>query len=145
MASQEKRDMSRSEDYLVMIYNLHQQKGYTSTLDLSERLGVKPPTVSSMVAKLARDGYLVHEPYRGMRLTPSGTTVARSIIRRHETVEAFLIMLGIDKDVAHTDSEGLEHHLHPVTLRKLEQLVEFFRNNPDILRAIRNAVDETHP
>ena len=142
MASQDKRDMSRSEDYLVMIYDLHQQKGYTSTLDLSERLGVKPPTVSSMIAKLARDGYLVHEPYRGMRLTSSGTTVARSIIRRHETVEAFLMMLGVDKNVAHSDSEGLEHHLHPITLRKLEQLVGFLRNNPGHLQAVRKALDE---
>lgn len=139
---QDRRDMSRSEDYLVMIYNLHQQKGYISTLDLSERLGVKPPTVSSMVAKLARYGYLVHEPYRGMKLTPSGTTVARSIIRRHETVEAFLIMFGIDKDVAHMDSEGLEHHLHAATLHKLEQLVEFFRHNPDQLHSIRKSIDE---
>ena len=43
-----------------------------STIDLADKLGVKPPTVSNMVARLAEKGYLVYERYRGMKLTDQG-------------------------------------------------------------------------
>ncbi|MDG6994176.1 MAG: MarR family transcriptional regulator, partial [Nitrososphaerota archaeon] len=57
---QSKRDISRLEDYLEAIYNLDSEKGYVSAADVSERLGVKPPTVSSMVRNLTRKGFLEH-------------------------------------------------------------------------------------
>ncbi|TMI51198.1 metal-dependent transcriptional regulator, partial [Candidatus Bathyarchaeota archaeon] len=64
-----KKETSRLEDYLEAIYRLSHDKGYASTVDLSDMLNVKPPTVSGMVGNLANKGYLVHEPYRGMKLT----------------------------------------------------------------------------
>jgi Mn-dependent DtxR family transcriptional regulator len=32
-----------------------------------------------------------------------------------------LIMIGVDEDVANIDAEGIEHHLHPQTLKKLRE------------------------
>lgn len=141
MTAKRTRDLSRLEDYLEAIYNLNEEKGYISAADISERLGVTPPTVSNMVARLDKEGYLVHERYRGMRLTDKGTKVAKSVTRRHETVFEFLSMLGIVGEVAYEDTEGIEHHIQPVTFRKIERLVEFLRNNPDQLKAIRKYVD----
>lgn len=138
---QPKRDISRLEDYLEAIYNLNKEKGYISTADISERLGVKSPTVSSMVAKLARKGLLVHERYRGMKLTDQGVKVARSVIRRHQTTYEFLSMLGVSKDVAYDDAEGIEHHLHPVTMYKFERLVEFLKKNPQYLSKIKEGIE----
>lgn len=141
LQGQSKRDISRLEDYLEAIYNLDQRKGYITTADISELLGVKPPTVSSMVAKLAKKGYLVHERYRGMKLTERGLKVARSVIRRHETIYELLSMLGIDGKVAYEDAEGIEHHLHPTTIYKFERLVRFLRKNRKIFDEIKKAVD----
>src|SRR5216110_3336863 len=59
-----KKETSRLEDYLEAIYRLSHDKGYASTVDLSDMLNVKPPTVSGMVGNLANKGYLVHEAYR---------------------------------------------------------------------------------
>jgi Mn-dependent DtxR family transcriptional regulator len=136
-----KRDTSRLEDYLEAIYQLQQEKGYVSTIELASRLGVKPPTVSSMVARLAKDGYVEYEPYRGMRLTDSGAKLARSVIRRHETIEEFLSMLGVDKAVAFADAEGIEHHLQPSTVLVLERLVRFLKMNPKHLEAIKDDLE----
>ncbi len=133
---QSKRDKSRLEDYLEAIYHLSKEKGYISTVDVSDHLGVTPSTVSGMVGKLAKDGYLVHEKYRGMKLTESGVRVARSVIRRHETIEELLSMLGVNKKAAYQDAEGIEHHVQPVTIEKLERLVAFLRKNPDFLEEI---------
>jgi len=136
-----KRDISRLEDYLEAIYNLNKEKGYVSAADLSDRLGVKPPTVSSMVANLTVKGYLEHERYRGMRLTPSGEKVARSVIKRHQVISELMSMLGVDDQTAYVDTEGIEHHVHPSTLRRLERLGEYLRENPRTLNAIREFME----
>jgi len=141
-SSQPRRDISRLEDYLEAIYNLNTEKGYVSAADVSEKLGVRPPTVSSMVVNLAKKGYLEHERYRGMRLTPSGEKVAKSVIRRHQVISELISMLGVDEQTAYVDTEGIEHHVHPSTVRRLERLAEYLRENPQTLRAIREFVEE---
>ena len=139
---QSKRDISRLEDYLEAIYNLNEEKGYVSAADISERLGVKPPTVSSMVSNLARKGYLEHERYRGMRLTPSGEKIAKSVIKRHRIISDLISMLGVDDQTAYVDTEGIEHHVHPSTLRRFERLAEYLRENPQTLKAVREFVED---
>jgi len=137
-----KKDISRLEDYLEAIYNLNAEKGYVSAADVSDKLGVKPPTVSSMVANLAKKGYLEHEKYRGMRLTPSGEKVARSVIKRHQVISGLISMLGVDDQTAYVDTEGIEHHVHPSTLRRFEKLAEYLRSNPQTLNAIREFIED---
>lgn len=131
----------RSEDYLEAVYHLIKDKGYATTSDISTVLKVKPPTVSHMIGKLASKGYLEYQPYRGMKLTPSGDKVARSVIKRHQVIAEFMSMLGIDEETAFQDTEGIEHHVQPTTLHRLERLAEFLRNNPETLKAIRKHVD----
>jgi len=139
---QSKRDISRLEDYLEAIYNLNVEKGYVSAADISDRLGVKPPTVSSMIVSLAKKGYLEHERYRGMRLTPSGEKIARSVIKRHQVISELLSMLGVDSQTAYVDTEGIEHHVHPTTVRRFERLADYLRENPQALKSIRQFVEE---
>ncbi len=139
---QSRKDISRLEDYLEAIYNLKEQKGYVSAADISEMLAVTPPTVSNMVKNLADKGYLEHERYRGMRLTPSGERIARSVIRRHQVISRLISMLGVDDETAYVDTEGIEHHVHPSTLRRFERLAEYLRENPQTLKAIREFVEE---
>jgi Mn-dependent DtxR family transcriptional regulator len=137
-----KNETPRLEDYLEAIYSLFEEKGYSSTVDISDRLQVKPPTVTSMVQKLAKKGYLIHEPYRGMKLTEDGEKLARSVISRHQVISEFLSMIGVGRRVAYQDTEGIEHHIQPVTFRKIEGLVDFLRKNPEYLSAIREYLDK---
>ncbi len=123
----------RLEDYLEAIYHLAQDKGYVSVIDLSDRLEVKPPTASAMISRLAKGGYLEHEPYRGMRLTKKGESVALSVVARHSTIFEFLSLLGVDKVTAYEDAEGIEHHVQPKTLRRIASLVRYMRENPEVL------------
>ena len=138
----QQEEMSRLEDYLEVIYHLIHDKGYASTVDIAENLRVKPPSVSSMLGRLAARDYLVHEPYRGIRLTDKGTRIAKSVVARHSVVSELLLMLGVEDEVAYQDTEGIEHHIQPVTIRKIEGLVDFLRKNPKLLRAIRDHIEE---
>ena len=114
----------RMEDYLEVIYELVQQKGYATIIDISQYLNVSSPSVTKMVKRLDETGYLKYEKYRGICLTQQGIDVAMSIHQRHSLLAEFLKMIGVDKDIANKDAEGIEHHLHPQTLKKLEEFVK---------------------
>ena len=139
---QSRKDISRLEDYLEANYNLNEEKGYVRAADISEKLSVKPPTVSNMVKNLADKGYLEHKKYRGMRLTPSGEKIARSVIKRHRVISDLISMLGVDDQTAYIDTEGIEHHVHPTTLRRFERLADYLRENPQVLKSVREFIEE---
>lgn len=123
----------RMEDYLEVIYELIQQKGYATTTDISNYLNVTLPSVTKMIRKLDEIGCLDYEKYRGIRLTEEGIAVAKSIHERHSLLTDFFKMIGVDKETANRDAEGIEHHLHPQTLKKLQEFIELIKNNRGLI------------
>ncbi|MDW0127407.1 MAG: transcriptional regulator MntR [Nitrososphaeraceae archaeon] len=113
----------RMEDYLEVIYELVQQKGYATTVDISSYLNVSSPSVTKMMQKLDETGYLNYEKYRGIKLTNEGIRIARNIRNRHGLLAEFFMIIGIDEETANNDAEGIEHHLHPETMKKLEEFI----------------------
>ncbi len=140
--TEQQEETSRLEDYLEVIYHLIHDKGYASTVDIADNLRVKPPTVSGMLQRLAARDYLVHEPYRGIRLTDKGAKIAKSVIARHSIISELLLMLGVENKVAYQDTEGIEHHIQPVTISRIEGLVDYLRKNPSCLSAIREHIEK---
>jgi Mn-dependent DtxR family transcriptional regulator len=125
----ERKSSEATEDYLEMIDLLVREKGFASTSDIAERMDVSKPSVTSIVKKLHREGYLVHTPYRGIALTDAGRDLARSMKDRHEILRRLLVLIGLPKDIATDDSEKIEHGLHPETVRKVRKLVSFLEDN----------------
>ncbi|MGV8106457.1 MAG: transcriptional regulator MntR [Nitrososphaerota archaeon] len=113
----------RMEDYLEVIYELVEDKGYATTVDISTYLNVSSPSVTKMVQRLDESGYLIYEKYRGIKLTDEGIRVARNIRNRHGLLAEFFKIIGVDEEIANNDAEGIEHHLHPQTIKKLEEFV----------------------
>lgn len=113
----------RMEDYLEVIYELVEEKGYATTVDISTYLNVSSPSVTKMVQRLDESGYLIYEKYRGIKLTDEGIRVARSIRNRHGLLAEFFKIIGVDEEIANNDAEGIEHHLHAQTIKKLEEFV----------------------
>lgn len=103
--------LSRSvEDYLKVIYSLNEQGEAAGTSGLARLLDVQPASVSGMVRRLAADGLLEHEPYRGVRLTATGVREALKVLRRHRVIESFLVeRLGYSWEDVHEEAERLEH------------------------------------
>ncbi len=65
-----------------------------------------------------------------------------SVISRHNIISEFLSLIGVEKKAAYEDTEGIEHHIHPITIHKIEKLSDFLRKNPDYLGAIRKYLDD---
>jgi len=125
---EKKERTNRMEDYLEIIYELVQQKGYVTSVDITECLNVSAPSVTKMMRRLQSTGHLEYEKYRGVRLTPQGISVAKSIRKKHELLTEFFKFLGVREDVANSDAEGIEHYLHPETLEKLEKFLHAILN-----------------
>ncbi|HYZ50056.1 MAG TPA: transcriptional regulator MntR, partial [Nitrososphaeraceae archaeon] len=120
-AGQEQQQQTdRMEDYLEVIYELIQKKGYATAIDISEALNVSSPSVTKMLQRLDENKYLRYERYRGISLTNEGVSMAENIHDKHSLLVEFLRMIGVDENVANIDAEGIEHHLHPETLKKLQ-------------------------
>ena len=84
--------------------------------------------------KLDEKKYLEYEKYHGINLTNMGKQVADTIRRKHSTLLEFFEILNIDKEIANQDTEGLEHHLNPKTIRRLRKYITFLKSNPKIIK-----------
>jgi Mn-dependent DtxR family transcriptional regulator len=120
----------RMEDYLEVIYELIQQKGYATAVDISESLNVSSPSVTNMLQRLDENKYLCYERYRGISLTEEGIAMAKNIHEKHSLLVEFLKMIGVDENIANIDAEGIEHHLHSETLKKLQLFINTLKNSP---------------
>jgi DtxR family manganese transport transcriptional regulator len=104
------------EDYVELIADLLADGGEARQVDIAARLGVAQPTVAKALRRLTAEGFVVQKPYRGVFLTELGERIARASRLRHETVQAFLVSLGVAPETARIDAEGIEHHVSEETL-----------------------------
>lgn len=125
------------EDYIELIYNLINTKGYARVSDIAEELLVHPSSVTKMVQKLDKDGFLDYEKYRGFILTDKGNKIGKRLVFRHDLLEQFLEIIGVDEDNIYEDVEGIEHHLSWNSIDRISDLVEFFNEDPDLLAAFK--------
>ena len=125
---------TREEDYLEVIAELVELKGYATTLDISRFMNVSPPSVTKMLQKLDEKKYLEYEKYHGINLTNKGKQVADTIRRKHSTLLEFFEVLNVGRGIANQDTEGLEHHLNAKTIRQLKKYITFLKSNPKIIK-----------
>lgn len=118
------------EDYLEVIYMLVLEKGYARIVEIASELKVKTPSATEMIQKLAREGYIEHEPYQRIKLAKKGEELAKMVYKRHKILTDFLVILGVDREVAEKDACEMEHALHPETLEKLTKFVKFVKSTP---------------
>ncbi len=128
-----------AEDYLERIHELIEQKGYARAVDIASSLNVKQASVTVMVQRLAKAGYLKYEKYRGLVMTDEGREVAQRIQNRHATLSRFFSLFGLDPEMQHQDIEGIEHHMSPATVQVLSDLARFFEENPATLRQFQQS------
>jgi DtxR family Mn-dependent transcriptional regulator len=114
------------ENYLKALYNISHDKGSVSVNDLSVDLGLKMPTVNSMVKKMAEKGLVIYEKYKPLYLTPSGKKAAGLIVRKHRLTEMYLVdVMGFGWEQVHEIAEQIEHIQSPLFFDRMEQILGF--------------------
>ncbi len=112
-----------AEDYCEAIADALDAGDEARVSTLARRFSLSHVTVSRVVARLQREGFVRTEPYAPITLTAKGRRLAQSSKARHEAVLAFLLALGIDERTARVDAEGIEHHVSPATLAAFARFV----------------------
>src|SRR5262245_26607779 len=115
------------QDYLKAIHSLGGADVVVTPVVIAARLGVRAPSVTGMLKRLADSGWITYEPGCGAQLTTAGVTAARRVIRRHRLVELFLTrVLGLDWSEVDAEAEALEHAISP----RLEQALARYLGEP---------------
>lgn len=125
------------EDYIEQIYMLIEDKGYARVSDIAEALAVHPSSVTKMVQKLDKDQYLIYEKYRGLVLTSKGKKIGKRLVYRHELLEQFLRVIGVDEENIYEDVEGIEHHLSWNAIDRIGDLVQYFEEEQGRVEALQ--------
>lgn len=113
------------------IYDLDQERKVVRVKDIAKRMGVKMPSVSSMLKTLNRKGLVNYEKYEYVELTKAGTHVGKEMRHRHETLLRFLTdILKIDHTTADQEACQMEHALSTSTLNSLIDFMAFIRMCP---------------
>ena len=102
------------EMYLETIYVLTEKGSLARTKDIAHDWKVSQPSATEMVQKLAAQGYVRYEPYKGASLTDEGMALGRSVIRKHRLLERFLVdVVKVPREEAEESACKMEHAIPP--------------------------------
>lgn len=119
------------ENYLKALFHLASESGEVNIKDLSEAMGIKMPTATSMMKKFAEKGLVHYESYRPLRLTSKGKKEAGLVVRKHRLTEMFLVeMMGFGWEEVHDIAEQVEHVHAPKFFEKMNELLGFPELDP---------------
>lgn len=104
------------EDYAELIADLLEQEGEARLTDMARRLGVTHATAVKALSRMKREGLATARPYRGVFLTDTGKELAARARSRHRLVVDLLLAIGVPREAAEQDAEGIEHHVCEATL-----------------------------
>lgn len=116
------------EDYLETIYNLECTPGHARISDIAKILELSKPSVTQMMQRLDKEGYVIYKPYYPLKLTSKGKQIGKCVAERHKVLAEFFTILGVPKKIQEKDIHGIEHCLSPITLKKLKNLSDKLKN-----------------
>jgi len=117
----EMRPSPTIEDYLAVIYTLDRDGERVIGARLAQSLDVSAPTVTATLKRMERDGWIVFEEDKEIKLTDTGKSIAMSVIRRHMLTEWMLArVLKLPLSEIHREAHQIEHTLSPEVEERLQ-------------------------
>lgn len=113
-----------SENYLRVIYEIAEKKGYARPMDVARTLGISSASVTEMMQKLSKEGYVNYEKRGALTLTGEGRKRASEIKMRYAVFLKLFEMAGVSSQTAYMDACYVEHHLSEETVSRLVDFVE---------------------
>lgn len=118
-----RRNQSIVEDCLKAVYAVGEWDARgRSVSEIAAQTGASTSTTSALVRRLSEEGWLSHEPYGDVALTPRGAEVALRMVRRHRLIETFLVeQLQYRWDEVHDEAEALEHTVSDLMVDRIDE------------------------
>lgn len=118
-----------AENYLETILVIQKKKGSVRSIDVARHLDYSKPSVSRAMALLKGSGYVSVDGDGQIHLTDTGREIAERIYERHELFTKWLVMLGVDPEIAAADACKIEHDISAVAFEKIKE--HLFSEHPD--------------
>ena len=116
------------EEYLEAIYKLQEREGAAKTTELAKELKVALGTITNTIESMEKQSLVLHQPYKGAKLTAKGRKIALDVVRRHRLSERLLVdILRLEWSKAHDAACKLEHAFAD---RELSRPLEKALGNP---------------
>ena len=114
----------KMREYLEVIYYLSARQEPVIGARLAEWMKVTPPTVTDIVQRMEKQGYIARDGRGEIHLTDEGFTLGEAMVKRHRVLERFLVdVMGIPWHMIHEEAVRLEHNLSPLMEQRIEALV----------------------
>ncbi|WGI17203.1 metal-dependent transcriptional regulator [Methanonatronarchaeum sp. AMET-Sl] len=131
------------EDYLEAISKALENEEKARTNEIAVQLEVSASSVTEMLQKLDKQGYINYEKYQGVTLTSKGREIADDVIETHEAIHRLFIMIGVSPENAEKDACKVEHHLSEETITQLKKFVKYIEETFEgDLKTIKNIKKE---
>ncbi|MEN9937404.1 MAG: hypothetical protein RLZZ387_3983 [Chloroflexota bacterium] len=114
----------KMREYLEVIYYLAARNEPVIGARLAQWMRVTPPTVTDIVQRMEKRGYITRDTRGEISLTDEGFALAEAMVRRHRVLERFLVdVMGLQWHQIHEEAVRLEHALSPTMEARIEALV----------------------
>jgi DtxR family transcriptional regulator, Mn-dependent transcriptional regulator len=132
MPKSELESSKSMQDYLRAIATLSNNGDLVGTTEISRYFDIAPASVTEMLKKMSKKGYLSYSAYHGTMLTLKGQEEAQKITRKHRLLERFLSdVLHIEKAQVHSQACEMEHTLSDKAEESLCRLLKHPDTCPD--------------
>ncbi len=113
------------ENYLKAIFKLSEKSNQpVNTNAIAHEVNTAAASVTDMAKRLAKNGYINYERYKGVTLTTKGDEIAKKLIRKHRLWEVFLFdKLNFTWDEVHDIAEQLEHIQSEELVDRMDKLL----------------------
>jgi len=119
------------QDYLKVIFTIQEKHSQVTTTDIARALNVSAASVTGMIKRLDQMQLVIHESYKGVKLTKSGEKIALEIIRHHRLLETYLReIMGYPWETMHAEAEHLEHHISEEFEERIDVLLGHPTHDP---------------
>jgi DtxR family Mn-dependent transcriptional regulator len=125
-------DLSHSlQDYIEVIFHLENTHRVARAKDIAEKMSVKRGTVTGALKALSERDLINYTPYNYITLTATGRRLAKELVRRHETLrEFFILVFQMDPEDADANACRMEHVIDPEAFERFVHFLEFLKNCP---------------
>ncbi|MCZ6675165.1 MAG: metal-dependent transcriptional regulator [Verrucomicrobia bacterium] len=121
------------QDYVKAIYKLQEGRDGVAKLNktIAKKMQISPPSVTSIIKKLAEQHLVRYTPYRGVELTLAGEKIALEMIRHHRLLEFYLAeALGYSWDQVDAEADKLEHVISEEFEDRIDKVLNFSTLDP---------------
>jgi len=123
----DKKEVSENmEEYLEMMCRIKEKGEKITTTGIASLLKISPPSVTEMLDKLAKEGYIKHDAYKEIILTKKGEESGKKLLDSHRIWEKFItdfLKIKKDKNEIHEIACKLEHVSSPEITERLSKLM----------------------